>query len=64
MSLVRHMSPPLLPTVLAQTGIEKEVWQRTRKVIREAKGTFSPGIGLKQGIAQANVGFKGAQRLG
>lgn len=45
------MSPHLLPTILAQTGIEKEVWQRTRKVIREAKGPFSPGIGLKQGIA-------------
>lgn len=40
------------PTFLAQTDIEKKVWQRTRKIIREAKGTFSVGIGLKQWIVQ------------
>lgn len=40
------------PTVLAQTGLEKKVWQGARKIIGEARGAFSPGTGLKQWMVQ------------
>lgn len=57
-SLIQACVPrPYCPTALAQAGIQKKVWQRTRKVIREAKGAFGLGTGLKQSIAHWELGL-------
>ena len=38
MSLMGHVSQILLPHCPGQAGPQQKVWQRTRKVTREAKG--------------------------